>query len=311
MKFADKNSLRIPLVCIALCSLAGLLSGFHWFFDLFNHFRPQAIVATALLLIPIALLRSKPLILLALGIIILNAGLMGARLYSFSQNSADNAQHQQTQGVSILLANIHTFNTEYSRFIEQVEKEDADIVAVLEVNQPWIKKLEVIEAVYPHKYKQPADDNFGFAIYSKIPFKGKTTEIGELYQLPVFTGDFGSFTLKALHPIPPLSQSDAQENALYITKAVYSDNRNNQPLVIVGDFNATLWSDNIKPLIENKLAPANFWGLAWTWPAGFFPLAIQLDHVFVRNATVREFDTLEDIGSDHYPVKVVIEIPQD
>lgn len=309
MKFADKNSLRIPLVCIALCSLAGLLSGFHWFFDLFNHFRPQAIVATVLLLAPIAFLRSKPLILLALAIISLNAGLMGARLYSFSKNSTAASTHQQTQSVSILLANVHTFNTEYSRFIEQVEREDADIVAALEVNQPWIKKLEAIEALYPYKFKQPADDNFGFAIYSKIPFDGETIDIGQLYQLPVFIGDFGSFTLKALHPIPPLSQSDAQENAFYITKAVTDNNRNNLPLVIVGDFNATLWSDSIKPLIKNKLAPAHFWGLAWTWPAGFFPLAIQLDHIFVRNATVRSFVTLEDIGSDHYPVKSVIEIP--
>ena len=49
------------LLSAAVCSVVGLLENMFWFFDLFNHFRPQAIVASLLLLLPSILYKKQDL----------------------------------------------------------------------------------------------------------------------------------------------------------------------------------------------------------------------------------------------------------
>lgn len=293
------------LLPVALCSLVGLFAPFHWFCDLFNHFRSQAVLAALILLIPMIAYKSKPGIALALAVIALNAGLMGWRSYTFDRNASPDIPGKT---VSIISANVNTANTRYDDVIRLVTGKNPDIFIVLEVNRRWVKALEEIEAEWPYHFKLPFDDNFGIAVYAKQPFTDRTLVIGNDSKLPLFIGQFDGFTLMALHPIPPINKIDAPDTYNYLSHAAKMAAHINQPLIVAGDLNTTLWSDNIRPFLEAGLAPANASGIAWTWPAGFFPLALQIDHIFVKRAAVRAFSVLPDIGSDHYPVAARIEL---
>jgi endonuclease/exonuclease/phosphatase (EEP) superfamily protein YafD len=73
--------------------------------------------------------------------------------------------------------------------------------------------------------------------------------------------------------------------------------------------NTTLWSDNAKYFKAAGLKSLSA-GFAWTWPYGFFPLAIQIDHIFVRDIAVKSFTALPSINSDHYPVRAELLLPE-
>lgn len=306
LKLVSEGAFIRLLVFVALCSLAGLLSPLNWFFDLFNHFRPQAILAALLLLVPVSCYKSRIGIALALAIVVLNAGIMGWRIHSFAQNASETASGKS---ISILVANVNTLNTEREEMTRLVHDRKPDIFVALEVNGKWKREFDKLKAEWPHNFTLSFDDNFGLAVYSKIPFKERIANVGMTYQLPLFIGDFGGFVLMALHPFPPTGKNDAMDTAYYLAEAGDIAAQFDKPLIVAGDLNTTLWSDNIKPFLGAGLAPVNASGIAWTWPAGILPLAIQIDHIFVKAAAAQDFTVLGDIGSDHYPVEASIHLP--
>jgi endonuclease/exonuclease/phosphatase (EEP) superfamily protein YafD len=306
-----KPSLNLLLVLLALCSLAGLFSPLHWFLDLFNHFRPQALAAGIVMLAPVLYFRSKRYLWLAVTVIALNGALMGMRVYAFAKNMPDTASQYAGETLSVLSSNVLTSNSDHASVVSLVEEERPDIFIALEVNAAWVRSLEKIEDAYPYRFKLPADDNFGVAVYSKIPFDEKVLEVGRDYHLPLVQMNFRIFSLMVLHPIPPTGELDTPETRLYLTEAARLAGEAALPVIVAGDFNTTFWSDNIKPFISAGLTSANPSGIAWTWPAmpALMPLAIQIDHIFVRGADVRSFDVLRNVGSDHYPVKASFVFP--
>ncbi len=126
--------------------------------------------------------------------------------------------------------------------------------------------------------------------------------------LPLLMLDFKSFIVMAAHPMPPMSARDTQELHVYMLQIADVVRSVNKPLILVGDFNATLWSETLNELRGLHLVRANQAGWAWTWPSGFWPFAVQIDHIFVRDAVPLDFKTLPNIGSDHFPVRASVRV---
>ena len=298
MRAASKIVL-VLLGLVLLCSVLGLLGGVAWFFDLFNHFRPQALVAAMVLLAPALIFRWRSAIAIALIAVVLNGGLMAVRMAAFT--SADDAQ---TAGapVSLISANLLVSNRATDKVLRLLAQEQTDIVIATEVTHSWADALKQLPPAYAYRLTEPRFDVFGMAAYSRLPFTGHVIRIGQR-QLPLLYMDFGGFVVMAVHPPPPVFPSFAIEQALYVQEVAERVRLAGKPVIVAGDLNGTLWSDSLRPLANAGLKSSHPSGLAWTWPSGFFPLAIQIDHVFVKNAASREFRVLPDIGSDHFPIK--------
>lgn len=305
-----KLSVFQALVLICVCSLVGLLSKTFWLFDLFNHFRPQAFLASFLLCFVSLWLKDKKGVLLAVLVMMLNAGLMLERFYAFPavQNSSQVSYVEgQTRNISVIFSNVLTSNTNHQLLFDTISKHRPDVLVTTEVDEKWKTALEVNKSLYPFSIAIPRPDNFGMAIFSKIPFKGERYDVGD-YGLPLIVLDFEDFALIAAHPIPPLSQNNSGELHAYTRKIAEAVRNIKKPLVLIGDLNATLWSDTVNDLRGLGIKRTNQLGFAWTWPSGFFPLAIQIDHIFVRDVVMADFKVLPYIGSDHFPVKTNITI---
>lgn len=289
---------RFLLGLILLCSLLGLLGGVSWFFDLFNHFRPQALVAALCLLVPSLMFRWRSAIAIALIAVVLNAGLMAVRMAAFAGEDDVAA----AAPVTLISANLLASNTDTAKALGLIAHEQPDIVLAVEVSHPWADALKALPAAYAYRLIEPRFDVFGMAAYSRLPFTGQVIRIGER-RIPLLYLDFGGFVVMAVHPPPPVFPGFATEQALYLQEVAERVRLAGKPVIVAGDFNGTLWSESLRPLANAGLKSSHPSGLAWTWPTGFFPLGIQIDHVFVKNAAPGEFQVLPRIGSDHFPVK--------
>ncbi|MCP4323320.1 MAG: hypothetical protein GY787_16030 [Alteromonadales bacterium] len=190
-----------------------------------------------------------------------------------------------------------------------LEKEDPNIVVLQEVNSSWIKGLTQSLSKYKYRIEQPQNDNFGIAIYSKLPFtKANVISLGDL-GLPSIEVSFSheglDITLLATHPIPPINH-------------LYYSSRNNQLIdsanrlakqpgakILVGDLNVTMWSSvhsAVETISELNNARQGF-GILPTWPTNIPFLMIPIDHVLTsKHFVINNFKVGDDIGSDHLPV---------
>lgn len=297
-----KRLLVFLLWVFALCSVVGLVSS-HWFFQLFNHYRVQALVASVLLL-AFALRVSKKHAWFALALVVLNGGIIGNYLYQTSGIGSLGGQHVSAN-VKIISANVLTRNDRYSAVLAMVEREKSDIVVLTETNSAWLKNLEPLKRDYPHRLMHPREDNFGLAVYSRLPFRADVHTIGD-GKLPLAELDFEAFKLLAAHPVPPVAEKNAVANALYLQEIAKISHASHQPVIVAGDLNATLWSPSLRPLYASGLKRINPAGVAYTWPAQSFWLALQIDHFFAKGIKAADFKVLDGIGSDHFPIQAEI-----
>jgi len=186
-----RNQIRkitfLLLVLICLCSLAGTASGLWWLFDLFNHFRPQAFIITLFLFFLAMTNRDKKCIFFALAIMILNGGLMTVSLYAFPASKRYYQISQiegNTKNISVIFSNILTSNKEYKLFTDLINHEKPDIFVTAEINKSWKNAIGETTSQYNHSFILEREDNFGLAIYSRIPFKNTVYQAGT-HKIPI------------------------------------------------------------------------------------------------------------------------------
>src|SRR5207302_6139311 len=109
------------------------------------------------------------------------------------------------------------------------------------------------------------------------------------YPRPFFVLEFERFTLIVVHPFPPISEPGSQENKHYLKSIANHHAPSNKPVIIAGDFNCTLWGDALKPLIEKGYKRINSLGVDYTFPTGWLPFALQIDHFFINKAVRSQF----------------------
>ncbi len=89
-----------------------------------------------------------------------------------------------------------------------------------------------------------------------------------------------------------------------------------QPIILAGDFNVTMWSSQYKAMIANSGLHNTRQGFGiLPTQSSYFPqfswLSIPLDHFLVsRDIVVENMKTGKPIGSDHLPIIADFLIPQ-
>ena len=78
-------------------------------------------------------------------------------------------------------------------------------------------------------------------------------------------------------------------------------------VIVMGDFNATTHCRSIDWFLKNSglRDSRTGFGLQNSWPAGWWPFMICIDHAFVsEHVHVHSRQTARNVGSDHLPVLV-------
>jgi len=289
----------------ALFSIVGYLGKLNIFFELSSHFKLQYLLVGFSTFIFFALVRSKKIWLLVSAFcIIINL----AEIVPWYFPAPALAAATPGQNLRILHSNVLRSNRQYSEVISLVKAEQPDIAVFVEVNTSWAKELSVLSEIFPYYSQQQESEAFGSAIYSKLPLENASVKAFS-NQRKSLAADvkFHSkiISLILAHPTVPIRQkSFINRNKQLAAIGEYAAQVKN-PLIVVGDFNTTMWSPFYKNMVKtgNLRNARSGFGILPTWPT-FLPLAyIPIDHFLVsKEIGVLKIRTGRNVGSDHLPL---------
>jgi endonuclease/exonuclease/phosphatase (EEP) superfamily protein YafD len=207
----------------------------------------------------------------------------------------------------VLVANVLTGNPGHARLLALIEREQPDVVALVEVDDDWLAALSPLTATYPHHLAETRDDNFGVALFSRRPFASATIIHPGAFELPAIDVRLaGELPLRVVlaHPPPPITGDyvAVRDETFAALATLLAGDPN---AVLVGDLNCTPWTAPFRRLLrDGHLRDTRVGvGAQASWPAGLGRLGIPIDHVLVGSAvTVGERRLGEAIGSDHRPL---------
>ncbi len=300
------SRLLLVLVIAAIVVLLFYLEGWHWRLDLLTHFQFQYVVLVSLLALVALLLRCWKLGLGFLGLALICG-------YSMWPLFFDTSRHTVKADFTVATINVHTTNQEKDLLLASVRKHQPDLLLLLEVDDAWMKALEPLRKDYPHVLAKPRSDNFGIALFSRLPMQHNEIKYWGEADVPSILAEFQmrerSVCFIGTHPVPPVSAENVQLRDEQI-REVFSYVANIPTfvhVVVAGDFNTTQFSRSFRA----EMAQARLYnsalgfGVQPTWPSSVPWLQIAIDHVLLsKNLWVASAHVGEDIGSDHYPLYV-------
>jgi endonuclease/exonuclease/phosphatase (EEP) superfamily protein YafD len=220
----------------------------------------------------------------------------------------------------IVLANVLFTNSHTDAFEQWLHQQRADVVVIEELNRPY-EALMQRQTDYPYHRVVYTGDPFGIGIWSRVPFvEEETLNLGPA-QLPSLyvklkTPDplQAPLHLLATHPYPPISAAYfSDRNAQYEELAAFLTEKQGLK-VVVGDLNITPWSGYYQHWTQ-KAGLRNSrqgQGILPSWPAHWPAVwRIPIDHVLFSESVMNkkllsETTVGPDIGSDHFPLSVVL-----
>lgn len=239
-----------------------------------------------------------------------NLWLMSPWLFenAFAGSREESVSYPYTLKVGV--ANVRRENRDFARVVKWVEDFRPDVLVLIEVDGRWVDALAAIEAELPQALKEPADDNFGIAVYSRHPLLSRNIEdfsdegIRSLHILVNAPG--GPVRVLATHALPPSNMAWFQDRNRHLERVGAWSRGFAEDVIVAGDLNVVPWSTHYRAVESGGLRNIRpRAGVLPTWPT-FFPewMRAPIDHVLYRGGLVLKSARLgPDLGSDHMPVE--------
>ncbi len=219
--------------------------------------------------------------------------------------------------VRVLSLNLGVGMAHADQVAELARVRDVDLIAVQELTPEAVSELDAAGFAidYPHRVLQPEAGATGGGIFSRWPLRDRGSLTAEFHQPVADIEVPASIPIQfvSVHPMAPTtptrtSQWDAEFASL---PEAFSANL---PLVLAGDFNATLDHIKLRDLLDTgyrDAADVTGDGLVTTWPARLEPkLPITLDHVLAeKGISFGQYDVEKIDGTDHRAVIVELLLP--
>jgi len=296
----------VLVVFLSAATLVGCLTNAPWWLEIFAHFRLQYGAGLLLGVVYFSISRKTVSALLAGLVASLNVYFTAPQLFSRPTVHA-------TSGTTLRLAtaNLHKRNEDAAKVLDFVRRETPDVLFLEEFTPEWESRLHSLDGAYPHAIFAPQEGGVaGVAVLSRLPLRSRETLLlaGEGFPSIEVEVEVAGRTLRlvAVHPPAPRNARLFRiRNRIYAALSEIA-RESNEPVVVAGDFNSTPWAYSFRRLLEDGGLEdtSEGRGFQWSWPAGFWPLAIPIDHCLVRGLRAVNRHMGSDIGSDHYPLVV-------
>ncbi|HEX7373705.1 MAG TPA: endonuclease/exonuclease/phosphatase family protein [Steroidobacteraceae bacterium] len=300
----------VALGAVCAASVAAWLARFGWPFELFSHFRPQLAVAAALLVPALLLVRARRAALLA---VVVSALQFAAGAHGLG--AAESAPACSGEPLVVVTANVEFTNHETGRLLEWLAAQQPDVVVLQEVTPEWAAALAQL-AEFPYVRLVPRRDPYGLALLSRWPFDSIAPVDLAGDGIPSFEAVVRvrdqSVHVLGLHTRWPITPALARSRDRALDNAARLARASALPTLAVGDLNLTPDSPAYARLLQQSGLRDVLAGQGWqpTWMAGFWPLALRIDHQLASPALCVEHAQVgPDIGSDHRPLIARYRLP--
>jgi endonuclease/exonuclease/phosphatase (EEP) superfamily protein YafD len=210
------------------------------------------------------------------------------------------AQSNEAAQIRVVSANVYLRNTDPSPLLAWADPSNTDLIVVHELRVAYAQKLAAATQ-WPHQHLVPHAGAYGIGLLSRWPLRdvremagaGGIPQLHALVETPQ-----GTIEVIAVHPRLP--KSAAWQRMRNQTLAALRP-RGDAPALVVGDFNATPWSNAAPLLVQGGWRW--FGGVQPTWPHSAW--GIPIDAVWGQGAwAVSGREVGPSIGSDHRPLRV-------
>jgi len=209
-----------------------------------------------------------------------------------------------------LVFNVHTSNSRYQEALAFIREERPNIIAVIEVDENWLRSLSSLADILPHSITSSRNhDNFGIALYSAYPLQNSEIKLFSDVGVPSISAGIEINTQRikiiATHPLPADSLAYSIERDIHLERLREHILSLKEPVLLLGDLNVVSWSPIFERFIEGtglNNAREGF-GIIPTWPAWpmlLYPFMIPIDHCLVsQELRVKNIYRKFVRGSDH------------
>ena len=278
-------------------------------FELFSHFQLHYLIALSLIGVFFGMLKKWKLMAICF-IFGLAPALRLAPLYIPNSTGLHEKSSADTESWRLMILNVNTQHGDSDLVLQQIKKEDPDVIVLIEISAKWVYDLEELETRYPFTLLEPSYNNFGIGIYSRQPLlEPQVRRIGEAQLASLFAeielGD-QTLTLVATHPLPPIGSERTRlrnDQLRKLAKEVPQEGA----VIVCGDLNTTRWSPIFGELRRTSGLNDSERGFGWqpTWPEDKWLFRIPIDHC-LHSDSVHIMDRRigSNVDSDHRPVIV-------
>ncbi|MEE2746366.1 MAG: endonuclease/exonuclease/phosphatase family protein [Pseudomonadota bacterium] len=288
------------LVAIIVMTALGWMRSLSLWLDILADLKLQLAIIALLLSVVLFVFRRRKIALLSLLVGVVN----GIEIPIDSPKVSEVAS-----GLKIISFNVNNNNMEAKGLAEFLLKENADVIIFYELNKTVRKKLTGIAALYPHQYfsqaaPAPGVKPHGIGLISRKPWIAISekwdTETKRTYGIQSsFRFNKRTLNLFGVHLSNPIFRHPRQQfsessKLIKIIKSI------NGPLVLVGDFNMTPFSNRYKNFLKLTGLKSMNGNILSTWPAWLTPFGLSLDHIFTsHDIAISSVRTGSNMGSDH------------
>ncbi len=248
--------------------------------------------------------------------------------------------------LSLFIYNVLHDNREVEALRRLIRETDPDVILLSEPTQWWLEQLQGLETDYQYTVLVPQENEYGQLLYSRFELIDPEVRFLVDDRIPsirvkVRLRSGQLVTFHGVHPRPPglkrpesdaadadadgagdtedaagradageREDSDLRDAELLLVAKEVSEN-GDEPVIVGGDFNDVAWSHSTRLFqrIGGLLDPRIGRGLYNTFDARHPVMRYPLDHVFAsRHFRLVELRRLADIGSDHFPILVVLDL---
>ena len=315
--------LYVVFALYCLASLASLLGGQWWGFEVFTHFRPQLVLAGAALAIALSMVPRAVAALIAAafaGIHLvpvlpyyLDSPAMPGRAAEASAETSAQLPPGSGRGLRLAVLNLQNGNGNRVKVLRLLLDFRPDIALVTEFTEPPLALFGDLGDVLPHRVGSPVAGTHELLVMSRHPIRSVRWHYPSGPALPVLEAEIcppdGCLTVIALHAIWPFARRGARQAAMFATVAARAARRADGRVVVMGDLNATPYAPSFAALLKagRLVDGARGHRRRPTWLTRVPLLGLAIDHVLLGGAFVaRDARVLPGFGADHFPLLVDI-----
>lgn len=306
--------------CLAAVTATGWLGRFWWVADLFNHFALYYTVASGSLLLLAAILGRRRTAVILLMILAFNARAVWPTFLPVNHKIPSGAS-----AIRLAQVNILHKNRDRDRALAFLERCDADVLFVQELDPWWARVIAESDVPYRFEVTRPAEGSFGIAMLVRETLDRDHVTIESTRVIDFANHHDGAerpaievallldgqaVKLLSIHPPPPTTAGYADlRNAILQQAREWADVQTD-PHVILGDLNTTPWSYAFAILTRDGelINSLNGQGNQGSWPTHLpLPWLLPIDHcLFSPQWVCTERRLGPETGSDHLPLLVTL-----
>lgn len=235
--------------------------------------------------------------------------------------------HEDSTVVRLLTSNIDYENDSYDAVRTAIEEVRAEVLLLVELNEPWEQALRTLIDDYPHRAGCVRGDGLGLTLLSRhelrnIEVRHLVSDRRASIHGEIVVPGAGPVKFVAVHPTPPgLDEEgyDGRRNSrprdaelMMVAEEIRDHPRHHW--IVFGDFNDVAWSHTTRLFrrLSGMQDPRIGFKLLNTFHARYRLLRYPLDHIFLSpRLGIRRLERVRLPGSDHFGVLAEIAVPPD